>query len=402
MAAVIFDPLNPGAYADRQSVFERLRNDAPLHTVEIGSQQIRLLSRHADVARIISDPTTVMNSPGQDTPIAYGKGPAADLWRNAISMMDPPRHACARRAVAKPFTHRNVEQFREMIDDVVATVFSGTDFQNTDVVRDVAVKIPMHVICKLLGIPTDDWSKLQSWTDDFLRIFLPDASAPETVKRTQQASQNFIDYFGEMIDQRLEKPCDDLTSEFAASMDTAGGISRAGLIGALRGLLTAGFETTAATISAGFYAFAKQPEQFKQLREQPELIPGAVEELLRWETPVQVVVRYLGKDTQLHASLLPAGEQIWLLTGAANHDPRKHDKPSLVDVNREVNEHFSFGGGRHFCLGAYLARLELQILLQQLVTRCESVELRCDDVQRRDNLQFPSIESLPVVLHKAS
>jgi cytochrome P450 len=402
MAAIIFDPLNPGAYADRQSVFERLRNDAPLHTVEIGDQQIRLLSRHADVARIISDPTTVMNPPGQDTPIAYGKGPAADLWRNAVSMMDPPRHACARRAVSRPFTHRNVEQFREMVNDVVATVFSGTDFRNTDVVHDVAMQIPMRVICKLLGIPTEDWSKLQSWTNDFLRIFLPDASAPETLARTQQASQNFIDYFGEMIDQRLDKPRDDLTSEFAAAMDTAGGISRAGLIGALRGLLTAGFETTAATISAGFYAFAKQPEQFKQLREQPELIPGAVEELLRWETPVQVVVRYLGEDTQLHASVLPAGEQIWLLTGAANRDPRKYDEPSLLDVKREVGEHFSFGGGRHFCLGAYLARLELQILLQQLVTQCASVELRCDEIQRRDNLQFPSIKSLPVVLHKAS
>jgi cytochrome P450 len=400
MTSIIFDPLDPGAYADRQDIFERLRNDAPVHTVDVGGQRIHLLSRHDDVAKIISDPTTVMNRPGQNTPAAYGEGPAADLWRNAVSMMDPPRHACARRAISGPFTHRHVEQFRVKVNDIVINVFSDADFRNTDVVRDIAVQIPMHVICELLGIPTEDWPNLQSWTDDFLRIFLPDASAPETVERTQKASQNFIDYFGDMIDQRRQTPRDDLTSEFAASINTEGGIGKAGLIGALRGLLTAGFETTAATISAGFYAFAQQPEQFGMLRDQPELIPGAVEELLRWETPVQVISRYLGKDTQIHDTLLPAGEQIWLLTGAANHDPRNYDEPSLVNVERNVRDHFSFGGGRHFCLGAYLARLELQIVLQQLVTQCASVELLCDDVPRRDNLQFPSIESLPAVLHK--
>ncbi len=399
-ASVIFDPLTPGAYTDRQRVFESLRNDAPLYQVEVGGQQIRLLSRHADVARIINDPTTMMNPPGQDTPPTYGRGPAAVLWRNAISMMDPPRHTCSRRAISRPFTNRNIDQFRELIDDIVAVVLAETDFENTDVVHDVGLKIPMRVICRLLGIPTADWPQLQSWTKDFLHIFLPETASPEIVERTQQASRNFINYFAEMIDQRLENPCDDLTSEFTAAMNSADGLNKAGLIGALRGLLTAGFETTAATISAGFYAFATQPEQYQRLREQPELISGAIEELLRWETPVQVIIRYIGKDTILHGTVLPAGTQVWLLTGAANHDPRKYDQPSRVDVSREISEHFSFGGGRHFCLGAYLARLELKILLQQLVKQCKSVELRCDNIKRRENLQFPSIESLPAVLHR--
>ena len=188
-------------------------------------------------------------------------------------MMDPPRHACARRAVSRPFTHRNVEQFREMVNDVVATVFSGTDFRNTDVVHDVAMQIPMRVICKLLGIPTEDWSKLQSWTNDFLRIFLPDASAPETLARTQQASQNFIDYFGEMIDQRLDKPRDDLTSEFAAAMDTAGGISRAGLIGALRGLLTAGLKLQPQRSPLGSMLSQNSPSNLNSSASNPSLFP---------------------------------------------------------------------------------------------------------------------------------
>ena len=205
MTTVSFDPLNSGAYAGRQVIFKRLQDDAPVHTVEVRGQQIYLLSRHADVADIIGDPTTVMNPPGQDTPNAYGDGPAADLWRNAISMMDPPRHACARRAVSRPFTRRHVEQFRQIVNDIIVEVFSQVDFRNTDVVKHIAMQIPMRVICKLLGIPTADWPELQSWTDDFLRIFLPDASTPETVERTQQASQNFIDYFGYMIEQRVRE-----------------------------------------------------------------------------------------------------------------------------------------------------------------------------------------------------
>ena len=229
-------------------------------------------------------------------------------------------------------------------------------------------------------------------------IFLPNVSGNEEIHRVQQASQNFIDYFGAMIDERRLKPRDDMTSDFAAVVDKENGISRAGLIGALRGLLTAGFETTAATISATFLGFAQQPEQLALLRENPDLIPGAVDELLRWETPVQVMVRYLGNDIQLGDSLLENGEACWLLLGAANHDPRRYSSPHAIDVARTATDHHSFGGGRHFCVGAYLARLELQLVLEQLSQRCRRIELRCDSVPRRQNFQFRSIESLPVRL----
>ena len=397
MARVQFDPLDPQLCTDPDAVFERLRNDAPVLSADIGGQRVWLVSRYADVAQLIADPKTTMNAPGSDVPTAYGDGPAATLWRNAISMMDPPQHGKARRIISKPFSHRRVEGLRPLVSEVVAQSFvkiSAAEFEATD----LASEIPMRVICRFLGIPTSDWPKLQAWTNDFLRIFVPNVSDAEEINRVHTASQNFIDYFGALIDDRKRHPREDMTSDFVALIDKPNGITRLGLIGALRGLLTAGFETTAATISAMFLGFSRQPEQLALLRQQPSLIPGAVDEFLRWETPVRLVVRYLGEDIVQHGVSLRAGEPCWLLVGSANHDPRQYKDPQSLDVARGVTDHYAFGGGRHFCVGAYLAKLELQLVLQQLISRCDHIELCCDTVARRQNFQFPSIESLRVAL----
>ena len=397
MAAIEFDPLDPRLCTDPDVVYERLRNDAPVLSADIGGQRVWLLSRYADVAELIADPKTTMNPPGSDTPAAYGDGPAATLWRNAISMMDPPRHGKARRVISRPFTHRRVQGLEPLVSEIVTQSFakmSATEFEVTELAAD----IPMRVICQFLGIPTSDWPKLQAWTNDFLRIFVPNANDAEEVTRVQQASQNFIDYFGALIDDRKQHPRDDMTSDFVKLIDEPNGITRLGLIGALRGLLTAGFETTAATICAIFLGFSRQPEQLALLRREPHLIPGAVDEFLRWETPVRLVVRYLGENTVLHGVPLQAGEPCWLLVGSANHDPRQYENPQDLNVARGVADHYAFGGGRHFCVGAYLAKLELQVVLQQLINRCDRIELCCDSVPRRENFQFPSINSLRVAL----
>jgi len=398
MSTITFDPLDPQLLTAPQIVYERLRNEAPLLSTVVGGQTVHLVSRYADVARIISDPSARMNPPGSDAPAVYGDGPAAELWRSAISMMDPPQHTRARRVIARPFSLRRVEQMRSMVADIVNEIFSELPSNQLEVVNDLALRVPMQVICKLLGIPAEDWPSLQAWTTDFLHIFLPNVGGAEEIARVQKASQNFINYFGGMIDARRAQPRDDITSDFAALVDKENGISRIGLIGALRGLLTAGFETTAATISAAFLGFAKQPEQLELLRQNPELIPGAVDELLRWETPVQVLVRYLGRDIEPNGGSLQAGAACWLLLGSANHDPRHYPHPDKLDVSRAATDHHAFGGGRHFCVGAYLARLELQLVLQQMSQRYRRIELQCESAARKKNFQFPSIERLPVAL----
>ncbi len=393
---VDFDPRSVELARDPYPTLERLRDEAPLLHLQLAGRNIHVLSRHADVARVLGEPTTLMNSPGTGVPAVYGDGAAATLWRNAISMMDPPQHTRMRRVILKPFTRRRVQDIKPTVTAIVAEVFDGLGSDRPEIVRDLALQVPMRVICALLGIRETDWAQLEAWTSDFLRIFVPDITSPEEVRRVQAASRSFIDFFGALIDDRRASPRDDLTSGFTAMMDGADGLTRDELIGALRGLLTAGFETTAATIAGGVLGFAQQPDQMRLIREQPRLIPGAVEELLRWESPVQMIVRHLGEAMPIQGETLPAGDVVWLLLGAANHDPRRFSDPARIDVRRTGVEHFSFGGGRHFCLGAHLARLELQAVLAELGKRWQCIELRAPSVPRRNNFMFRSIEKLPV------
>ena len=396
MTETHFNPRDPLLRSAPQTVYGRLRAQAPLLRTVVGGQPVNLLCRYKDVAQVATDPTTLMNPPGTPVPRPYQDGPASILWRNAISMMDPPKHTHCRRAIAPPFSRRRIQELRPLVTDVVTEVFSGLDGNEFDVVSDVALKVPMEVICRLLGIPTADWPDLESWSIDFLRIFLPDAATPDEVDRIQSASQNFLDYFGGLIDERIRRPNDDLITDYTAAIDEPDGLTRTGLIGALRGLLTAGFETTAATISASFLGFAQQPEQFQRLHDDPGQIPSAIEELLRWETPVRVMVRYLAEEWELHGSVIPRGEAVWLLLGSANHDEEHYKDPENIDVTRDPRDHLTFGGGRHLCLGAYLARLELETVLGELTRRWRHIDTDVSSVVRRGNFQFPSIEALPV------
>lgn len=393
-----FDPHNPELIADPQGTFGVLRDDFPVFDTTIGGQPVRLVTRHADVTRVMNDPSALMNRPGTQVPDSIADGPAGVLWRTAVSMMDPPEHTRVRRAIGGAFTRRSVRRMRPQVENVVKGVFESLGAEETECVHDVSLKVPLLVICGLLGIPVADWPRLEAWTNDFLRIFLPEAATAEEVARIHDASRHFIEYFGQLIDARMDAPQADLTSDLVRDAVVAGDISREELIGALRGLLTAGFETTAATISASFLGFANQPDQLEQLKLRPETIPDAVHELLRWETPVQAMVRYPGREIEMHDTTLAPGEAIWLLMGASNHDPRRYPDPERIDVGRDASDHHAFGGGRHFCLGAYLARVELECVLEEMARRYTRIEIADDAIARRPNFQFRSIESLTVTL----
>ena len=393
-----FDPAKLALLANPEPVLGPLRDQFPLFQATIGQQRFWVLSRHADVKRVLEHPSALMRPPGASTPPSLGAGPAARMWKNALSMMDPPDHTRVRRLVGRAFTRRRAEDLRPGIEAVVAEIFRGLDDRDQiEVVNELALQVPMRVICGLLGIPDEDWPMLQSWTPDFLRIFLPDAASPDDRQRLDRASQNFIEYFGAMIDARLETPREDLTTGLVA-LQEEGGMTRDELIGALRGLLTAGFETSAATISAAFLGFAREPAQLDLLRARPDLVPQAVEELLRWESPVRAHLRYLGADMELHGRQIPAGAAMWMLVGAANHDPLRFRDPARIDVARAENDHLAFGGGRHFCLGAYLSRVELQSVFARLARRWSRIAVVEGTARRRPNFQFPGLERLVVRL----
>lgn len=396
MEPVTLELDDPALLADPHAAFHRWREEAPVFRARLGAQTVWVLSRYDDVKGVLEDAASLMRPPGAGTPRALGDGAAARMWNSALSMMDPPEHTRVRRLVGRAFTWRRAEEMRPRIDALVDEVFRGLDGRSEfEVVGELALRVPMRVICGLLGIPESDWAMLQAWTPDFLRIFLPEAASPDDRARLDRASQNFLDYFGDMVDARLVSPRDDLTTGLAA-LYADGELSRDQLVGALRGLLTAGFETSAATITAGCLCLAERPDQLELLRARPDCVASAVEEVLRWETPVRSHMRHLGSSRVFHGVEIEAGAAVWLLLGSANRDPRRFPDPDLVDVTRSDAEHLSFGGGRHFCLGAYLARVELQAVFSRLVRRYRAIERVTECPRRRPNFQFPSLERLVV------
>jgi cytochrome P450 len=391
-----FDPGDPMLITDPERVFRQLRVLQPACAADIGGHRTIVVSRHRDVGMVLSDPTARVRAEGYKVETQLGEGPGAELWNNAVSMMDPPEHSRVRRCLAKDFTRRQIESMRPLIVNVVRQTLADIEADEIDAVRQISIRIPMKVICLMLGIPESDWQKLEAWTVDFLKIFMPHIASSDELEAVNSASQNFIEYFSNLIEQKRANPGKDLTSTMALLEGTEGNLSKIEIIGALRGLLTAGFETTAATLSATVLAYARYPAEFDKIRNGSASASHAAEELLRWESPVQAVTRYSGRDFKLHSELISAGTPIMALIGSANNDP-EHFGGDACDINfsRERVDHLSFGGGRHFCLGASLARLELQVFLEEMVTSWCNVSINEESIVRREQFQFRSINSLP-------
>lgn len=391
------DLADPALAKDPWERLAGLRREMPLVAATLGRQTVWVLSRHADVRSVLDDPASRMRDRDETCPRSLGDGPASRMWRSSISMMDPPGHTRVRRKLAAAFTRKRADELQPMISGIVGSVFDAIRGRDSiDFVREIALPIPMRVICGVLGVPDSDWPMLESWTPDFLRIFQPDAIDAATLKRVDTASGNFIGYFTRLLEQRLREPREDLVSEFAHQQEEPVWVDE--LVAALRGLLTAGFETTAATLSATALCAARDPSLLERMRSGEEPRRRLGEEMLRWETPVRAHFRVLGEPRELHGRHLEAGTPLFLLLGAANRDPEVFADPESVVPDRAENPHLAFGGGRHLCLGACLARAEIGITLQVMGDAWDALQPALGEPPRRANAQFPGIESLPVSL----
>lgn len=392
-----FDPHSASFLSDPYPVYEFLRRDDPFAAVELRDRTIHVVARHADVKQAFGNSKAMQRPLGGGIPAVLGDGPAARMFGSSMSQADPPQHTRLRRLAAAAFSPRAVADLQERIDEIVAGALDDVRGRNEfDAVEDFALKIPMRVICETMGIPEDEWPELLHWTPDVLRVFMPEGSSAEELDRCHQGCAFFFDYLGGMIAERRRVPSDDLTGRLVAANDASGGLSDDEMCGVLRGLITAGFETTTNTIAAAALGFSEFPEQLALLSDRPDLVDGAAEEFLRWEAPVQAQPRYMHEDIEFAGGQrFEAGVQLWLLIGSANRDPDRFPEPDSVDVERVDVEHFSFGGGRHVCLGAGLARSEIRSAVRQMTAEWRSVEA-VGPVKRREHFQFRGLEHLPV------
>lgn len=393
---VRFDPLDEAQLADPFPTYRALREHDPAQRIDVGGGTW-VVSRYDDVRPLIRDVEGLMRPPGAESPPEFAGGPAERIHRSLMVLNDAPVHTRLRKLSEKALTRGAVERLRADVDAVVDECLGKMLEQgDADAVSDLAFEVPLRVICGMLGIPEADRASMLEWTPDFFRIFVPSANDADGIAACHRACQNFIDYLGEQIEYRRRTPGDDIFSALVRAEDAGDRLDRDELVATVLSLLTGGFDTTMGMIGAGVYGLARAPEQLALLNADPSgRARTAVDEFVRWESPVAVTYRHFTHDVPVADVVIPAGDPIWLLLLSANHDEARFEDPDAIDVTRSPNNHIAFGGAQHFCIGNQLARLEGEVVFREIGRRIGSIELT-GEAPRRPNFQFRSFLTLPV------
>ena len=331
----------------------------------------------------------------------HGIPEAADeLLGKVLVFMDAPDHTRLRGLVSKAFTPRSVERLRPRISGLTEELLAPLrDAGRFDVINDFAFPLPVTVICELLGVPAEDRELFRQQTRD-MAVILDWNVTPEQFGGAAGAALNFAAYLVPLFEQRRREPSDDLISALVAAEEAGDRLGADELLTTVVLLLTAGHETTMNLIGNGLLALLQNPDQLEVLRGRPDLMPGAVEELLRYDSPVRLTVRTALADTTVAGEKVRAGEQVIAMLDAANHDPTVFESPDALDVTRDAHRHVAFGAGAHYCLGAALARAEAQIALAALVA-LPDLELTIDEPPLRPLVTFHALQALPVACRPA-
>ena len=372
-----FDPRTPAFRANPYPYYAMLRSVAPIfYWSEWG---IWFLTRHDDCTALARDNR-------------FGNRPTGD----SILFQNPPDHTRMRGLMQRAFTPRMVEKQRAHIQFITDQLLDGVqDAGGMDVVTDLAYPLPVTVIAAMLGVPAADHAKFHSWSVALVNSLDLKRDA-QVDARAAQATAAFEEYFAHLIAKRRADPQDDLLSALIAAEAAGEKLTTSELFFNSRLLLIAGYETTVGLISNGVYALLQHPEQLHKLQTEPQHIASAVEELLRFDAPIQMVGRAALQDVEYKGHHFKDGDSIGLMTGAANRDPCRFAEPDRLDILRTPNPHMAFGSGIHYCLGAPLARLEGQIAIQTLFKRMPQLALAIDKPLYRDNYVFRGLQSLPV------
>jgi cytochrome P450 len=375
-----FDPSDPAFIADPYPVYERLRDDHPILWNPATSQW--LISRHGDVDRSLRDRRLGRTYLHQSTHAEMGR-PDPPAWHapfhelNDAGMLDlePPDHTRLRRLVLKAFTPRTVEAMRPRIQAIVDGLLDAVaGAGEIDLIADYVEPLPVTVIAELLGIPEADRHHLRPWSRDICLMYEldpPDESAHKAV----QASIEFGDYLRALLTERRRKPGDDLISGLAAVVDDGDTLTETELIATCVLLLNAGHEASVNGAGNSWWTLFRHPDALARLGADPALIPTAIEELLRFDTPLSLFERWVLAPIEIHGVQLDRGDEIAMLFGSSNRDGRVFERPDEVDLARDPNRSLSFGAGIHYCLGAPLAKLELGIAFETLLRRAPRLEL---------------------------
>ncbi len=375
-----FDPADPGFIADPYPAYTRLRTDHPLLWNPATGQWI--VSRFADVTALLRDRrlgrtylhVATHEEMGHGVPPEF-QDPFWHLVQNGMLDREPPDHTRLRRLVSKAFTPATVEGLRPRIEAIVGGLLAAAiEKGEFDLVRDVAEPLPVTVIAELLGVPESDRHLLRPWSSDICLMY--ELNPPEeSQRRSVAASVAFGGYLRDLARQRRAHPRDDLISGLAQVADAGDVLTEDELVGTCALLLNAGHEASVNGTGNAWWTLFRHPGALARLRADPSLLPTALEELLRFDTPLPMFERWVLEDIELYGVLIPRGSELALQFASANRDPSGFDHVDELVLDRRPNPHISFGAGIHYCLGAPLARLEMGILFGELLARMPGLEL---------------------------
>ena len=395
----LFNPLSPDFIRDPYPHYERLRTSDPIHITAHGAF---LASRHAEVSLVLRDKRF-----GKDfverTIRRYGpKIMDEPIFRSMSHWMlqqDPPDHTRLRGLVVKAFTARRVEDMRPRIQEVVdRTIDAVIAHGHMDLIEDFAFRLPVTIICDMLGIPEEHREVFYKSSRDGGRILDPVPLSPEEIAEANASNAMARMYFEQLFELRRRDPGEDLTTQLVQAEEAGSKLTNEELTANIILLFGAGHETTVNLIGNGLLALHRNPDQLALLKANPSLITNAIEEFLRYDSSVQLTGRVALEDIEdLGGKSIPKGETVLCLLGSANRDPAVYpDRPDRLDVTRPNVRPVSFGGGIHFCLGAQLARIEAEIAISTLLRRLP--ELRLDDAENpewRPTFVLRGLKQLP-------
>jgi cytochrome P450 len=397
---------SPEFFADPYPYYARLREapaapyDERMGWMITRYEDIRALARNGCLSRAKFEAERLG---GLSDAVCSAARPITDGLNREMMRRDPPAHTRLRGLVSKAFTVRIVEQLRPRIQRIIEELLDAIDSAGRlDVIRDFAYPLPASIIMELLGVPLEDRPQVKVWTADriaFLGSIRTTADAVDLASRAARSAEAMNVYFSEVIAERRIQPKDDLLSHLIAVEDDDR-LTEAEMIANCSLLLSAGHETTTNLIGNGLLALLRHPEQMRQVAEVPDILPLAVEELLRFDSPVQIAPRAAIAEIQMAGVSICPGQRVTLMLGAANRDPRQFENPDRLDVERRSNEHLSFGFDRHFCLGAHLARVEAELAFSVLLRRYPGLSLDGTSLEWLPNPAYRGLKALPVRLRQ--
>ncbi|MEC4888351.1 MAG: cytochrome P450 [Scytonema sp. PMC 1070.18] len=400
------NPFIPEVIADPYPVYDRYRKEDPVHWGIASNPRLSgawYLFRYDDVMQVLESPkfgreAQKIRNDGEGSPVPAAFKGFRSIVTNWMVFRDPPNHTRLRMLVNKAFSPKVVEGMRSSIFAIADNLLDRVQTRGEmDLIDDFSFPLPVMVIADLLGVDPEDRLMFREWA-----LALQHASAsrltpsPEVYEQAEEATQGFIKYFREAIAQRHAEPRQDLITALMKAQEEGDKLNDEEILATCIHLLTAGHETTINLIAKGTLALLRNPESYKLLRSHPELLPNAIEELIRYDSPVQMVTRWAYADVEIGGKTIQRGDSVGLMLGSANRDPARFQNPDVLDLQREDSKHSGFGSGIHFCLGSALARAEGQIALNVLLNRLPELRLLDEKIQWADNIVFHGPKHLRV------